>query len=73
MLANKKGDKKMKKRKVFTNTSLVIIGFISIICMLILGAECESMLLFISSKIIALLILLANYLLVKKYLPNKYM
>lgn len=63
----------MKKRKVFTNTSLVIIGFISIICMLILGAECESMLLFISSKIIALLILLANYLLVKKYLPNKYM
>ena len=63
----------MKKRKVFTNTSLVIIGFISIICMLILGAECESMLLFISSKIIALLILLVNYLLIKKYLPNKYM
>lgn len=68
-----KGVDTMKKRKVFTNTSLVIIGFISIICMLILGAECESMLLFISSKIIALLILLANYLLVKKYLPNKYM
>ena len=68
-----KGVDTMKKRKVFTNTSLVIIGFISIICMLILGAECESMLLFISSKIIALLILLVNYLLIKKYLPNKYM
>ena len=68
-----KGVDTMKKRKVFTKTSLVIIGFISIICMLILGAECESMLLFISSKIIALLILLVNYLLIKKYLPNKYM
>lgn len=63
----------MKKRKVFTKTSLVVIGFISVICMLILGAECKSMLLFISSKIIALLILLTNYLLVKKYLPSKYM
>ena len=68
-----KGVDTMKKRKVFTKTSLFVIGFISIICMLILGAECESMLLFVSSKIIALLILLANYLLVKKYLPNKYM
>ena len=68
-----KGVDTMKKRKVFTKTSVCIIGFISIICMLILGAECESMLLFISSKIIALLILLVNYLLIKKYLPKKYM
>ena len=63
----------MKKRKVFTKTSLVIISFISIICMIVLGAECDNILLFISSKIIALLILLVNYLLIKKYLPNKYM
>ena len=63
----------MKKRKVFTKTSLVITSFISIICLLILGADCESISLFISSKIIALLILLVNYLLIKKYLPSKYM
>ena len=63
----------MKKRKVFTKTSLCIIGFISIICMVVLGADCESMLLFVSSKLMALLILLVNYLLIKKYLPNKYM
>ena len=63
----------MKKRKVLTKTSLVIIGFISIICMLILGADCDNTLLFISSKIIALLILSINYLLIKKYLPKKYM
>lgn len=62
----------MKKRKVLTKTSLIIIGFVSVICMVILGAECENMLLFISSKITALLILLVNYLLMKKYLPNKY-
>lgn len=63
----------MKKRKVFTNTSLVIISFICVICMVVLGADCDNTLLFISSKIIALLILLVNYLLIKKYLPNKYM
>lgn len=63
----------MEKRKVFTKTSLVIISFICVICMVVLGADCDNTLLFISSKIIALLILLANYLLVKKYLPNKYM
>lgn len=63
----------MKKRKVFTKTSLTIITIISIICMIILGAECESMLLFISSKIIAMLVLLINYKLIKKYLPSKYM
>ena len=62
----------MKKRKVFTNTSLVVIGFVSVICMVVLGADCDNTLLFISSKIIALLILLVNYLLTKKYLPNKY-
>ena len=63
----------MKKRKVLTKTSLLVIGFISVICMVVLGADCDNTLLFISSKIIALLILLANYLLIKKYLPNKYM
>lgn len=63
----------MKKRKVFTKTSLIIITVISIIAMLMLGSECESMLLFISSKIIALLILMINYKLIKKYLPKKYM
>lgn len=63
----------MKKRTVFTKTSLIIIGFISITCMLILGADCDNTLLFIGSKIIALLILLVNYLLIKKYLPSKYM
>ena len=68
-----KGVDTMKKRTVLTKTSLFVIGFISIICMLILGAECESMLLFISSKIIALLILSVNYLLIKKYIPKKYM
>ena len=63
----------MKKRKVFTKTSLVIISFIFIMCMVVLGADCDNTLLFIGSKIIALLILLANYLLIKKYLPSKYM
>lgn len=63
----------MKKRKVFTKTSLVIIGVISFIAILILSAECENMLLFFSSKIIALLILIINYKLIKKYLPSKYM
>lgn len=63
----------MKKRKVLTKTSLFIIGFISVICMVVLGADCDNTLLFISSKIIALLILLVNYLLIKKYLPKKYM
>lgn len=62
----------MNKRKVFTKTTLNIIGFISVMCILILGSECKSISLFISSKIIALLILLVNYLLIKKYLPNKY-
>ena len=62
----------MKKKTVFKNTSLVIIGLISVICMVVLGADCDNTLLFIGSKIIALLILLANYLLIKKYLPNKY-
>ena len=68
-----KGVDTMKKRKVFTKTSLFVIGFISVICMVVLGADCDNTLLFIGSKIIALLILLANYLLIKKYLPNKYM
>lgn len=63
----------MKKRKVFTRTSLIIITFISVIDMLMLGADCKNMLLFISSKIIALLILIINYKLIKKYLPKKYM
>ena len=68
-----KGVDTMKKRTVFKNTSLVIIGLISVICMVVVGADCDNTLLFIGSKIIALLILLANYLLIKKYLPNKYM
>ena len=67
-----KGVDTMKKRKVFKKTSLVIISFIFVICMVILGADCDNTLLFIGSKIIALLILFANYLLIKKYLSNKY-
>ena len=63
----------MKKRKVFAKTSLFIIGFISVVCMVVLGADCDNTLLFIGSKITALQILLVNYLLIKKYLPKKYM
>jgi hypothetical protein len=62
----------MKKRKVLTKTSLIIIGFISVICMIMLGAECDDMLLFFSSKIISLLILIINCKLIEKYLPSKY-
>lgn len=63
----------MKKRKVFTKTSIIIISMINLGLIMLLCAECDGMMLFITSKAIILYLIYINNKLLNKYMPKRYL